>query len=87
MDTAEVLTWLAGILSMFAVYAEAFRGDPARSVFTRSTMALPFYAAGIAQWFLYGVKTKDPALLLTCALQFYPLAILLKRHWRARVPA
>lgn len=87
MERVALLTWLAGIMSMLAVYYEAFRGDPVRSVFTRSTMALPFYAAGIAQWFLYGVKTKDPALLVTCALQFYPLAILLKRHWRARVPA
>lgn len=87
MDTVSVLTWLAGILSMLAVFNEAFRGDPTRSVFTRSTLALPFYSAGIAQWFLYGVKTEDPALLITCALQFYPLALLLKRHWRARVPA
>jgi hypothetical protein len=87
MSEASVLTWLAGALSLLGVCAEALRGDPRRSVFVRSDLALPFYAAGIAQWLCYGVKTADPALLTTCSLQFIPLTTLLRRYWRARVPA
>lgn len=87
MNEAAVLTWVAGTLSLAAVCAEALRGDPERSVFVRSDLALPFYAAGIAQWLFYGVKTADPALLTTCSLQLAPLSVLLRRHWRARVGA
>jgi hypothetical protein len=85
VSETALLTWLAGSLSLAAVALEALRADP-RSAFVRSTLALPFYAAGIVQWLLFGVKTSDPALLLTCSLQLPPLAALLRRWWRARVP-
>ncbi len=87
MNETAALTWLAGALSLGAIAAEALRGDPSRSVFVRSDLALPFYAAGIAQWLFYGAKTADPALLVTCSLQFVPLTALLRRYWRARVSA
>lgn len=86
MSETAALTWLAGTLSMLAVWAEALRGDE-RSVLLRSTLGLPLYAAGIFQWLLFGVVTRDPALLSTCGLQLPALALLLSRHWRARVSA
>lgn len=86
MSETEALTWLGGALSTLGVWAEALRGD-GRSVLLRSTLGLPFYAAGIMQWFLFGVSTRDPALLATCGLQLPALALLLSRYWRARVPA
>lgn len=86
MSETSALTWLAGLLSTLGVWAEASRED-ARSLLLRSTLGLPFYAAGIVQWLLYGVKTGDTALLLSCGLQLPALALLLRRHWRARVRA
>lgn len=86
MSETALLTWAAGGLSMLGVWAEALRDD-GRSVLLRSTLGLPFYAAGIFQWLLFGVKTGDPALLATCGLQLPALALLLRRHWRLRVPA
>ena len=85
--SAPALTWLAGALSLLAVCGEARFGDPRRSAFVRSTLALPFYAAGIVQWLLYGVKTQDPALLVTCSLQLLPLSVLLRRYAAARSAA
>ena len=86
MSAVEALTWLAGALAMLGVWAEALRGD-GRSLLLRSTLGLPFYAAGIAQWLLFGIKSRDAALIATCALQLPALALLLARYWRARVPA
>lgn len=86
MSETAALTWLAGTLAMLGVWSEALRAD-GRSLLLRSTLGLPFYAAGIAQWFLFGVTTRDPALLATCGLQLPALALLLSRYWRARVPA
>lgn len=86
MSETTALTWLAGSLAMLGVWTEALRRD-GRSVLLRSTLGLPFYAAGIIQWFLYGVSVRDPALLATCGLQLPALALLLSRYWRARVPA
>jgi hypothetical protein len=81
-EATQGMTWIASSLSMMGAAALVLSRDLENSFAIKSHLGLPFYAAGIFQWFLFGVYSKNWALILPCGLQFIPLGILLKTYLR-----
>ena len=75
----QILVWIASGLCCVAVIWEFGLGD-SRSAWITSSLALPFYAAGIAQWFIFGVVYQHHAVALSCFVQLLLLVPMLVRY-------
>ena len=82
----EDIVWFASLFSLAGVMVEYIKLlKSGNSIFLKSNLFLPLYAAGILQWFLFGIKMKQWSLISTCCLQLFILAHFLKLFFRARL--
>jgi hypothetical protein len=80
-ETFQFWVNLGSFLSLFAVLFETLRKDLNQSIFIHSSLGLPFYFAGISQWFYFGIKLGHFVLITTCGLQL----LFMFRFWPAYI--
>ena len=79
MQTTEIISWLASTACLTGLLLEV-RRNRLQTVFVTSSLALPFYAAGILQWFLFGIATNSGPLIVPCGFQLLCLCWLIKPY-------
>lgn len=81
IDFWTLLASAGSLWGCYFLYRESFRFS---SPLMKSDLGLPFYFAGIIQWFLFGIFSKNWILIITCGMQIPLLVLSFKNYLKVR---